>query len=59
MIITNDGYFYVVLTDQNNKDVVLGTYLTRDEALKDLLSFMKQMTDYLHEAIQTLDEGSN
>jgi len=59
MIITNDGYFYVVLTDQNNKDVVLGTYLTRDEALKDLLSFMKQMVDYLHEAIQTLDEGSN
>jgi hypothetical protein len=52
MIITNDGYFYIVLKDQNNKDVIFGTYLTRDQALKDLVGYMKQMVDYLHEALE-------
>lgn len=60
MIIKNDGLFYITLRDKDGRDFVLGSYLTQDEALKTLLNFMKQFTDYLHEAISELNnEGDN
>jgi hypothetical protein len=55
MIIQNDKYFYVVLKDKDNRDIVSGSFLTKDEALRNLLGLMKQITDYLVEA---LDMGS-
>jgi hypothetical protein len=55
MIIQNDKYFYVVLKDKDNRDIVSGSFLTKDEALRNLLGIMKQITDYLVEA---LDMGS-
>jgi hypothetical protein len=55
MIIQNDKYFYVVLKDKDNRDLISGSFLTKDEALRNLLGIMKQITDYLVEA---LDMGS-
>jgi hypothetical protein len=55
MIIQNDKYFYVVLKDKDNRDIISGSFLTKDEALRNLLGLMKQITDYLVEA---LDMGS-
>ena len=55
MIIQNDKYFYVVLKDKDNRDIISGSFLTKDEALRNLLGIMKQITDYLVEA---LDMGS-
>jgi hypothetical protein len=51
MIIKNDKYFYVVLKDKDNQDIVSGSFLTKDEALRNLLGLMKQITDYLVEAL--------
>jgi hypothetical protein len=51
MIIQNDKYFYVVLKDKDNRDIVSGSFLTKDEALRNLLGLMKQITDYLVEAL--------
>ena len=51
MIIKNDKYFYVVLKDKDNRDIVSGSFLTKDEALRNLLGLMKQITDYLVEAL--------
>jgi hypothetical protein len=51
MIIQNDKYFYVVLKDKDNRDIVSGSFLTKDEALRNLLGIMKQITDYLVEAL--------
>jgi hypothetical protein len=60
MIIKNDGYFYITLKDKDGRDFVLGSYLTQDEALKTLLQFMKQFTDYLNDAISELgNDGEN
>jgi hypothetical protein len=52
MIIQNDKYFYVVLKDKDNRDIVSGSFLTKDEALRNLLGIMKQITDYLVEALE-------
>jgi hypothetical protein len=51
MIIQNDKYFYVVLKDKDNRDIISGSFLTKDEALRNLLGIMKQITDYLVEAL--------
>ena len=51
MIIQNDKYFYVVLKDKDNRDILSGSFLTKDEALRNLLGLMKQITDYLVEAL--------
>jgi hypothetical protein len=51
MIIQNDKYFYVVLKDKDNRDIISGSFLTKDEALRNLLGLMKQITDYLVEAL--------
>jgi hypothetical protein len=51
MIIQNDKFFYVVLKDKDNRDIVSGSFLTKDEALRNLLGLMKQITDYLVEAL--------
>jgi hypothetical protein len=51
MIIQNDKYFYVVLKDKDNRDLISGSFLTKDEALRNLLGIMKQITDYLVEAL--------
>jgi hypothetical protein len=51
MIIQNDKYFYVVLKDKDNRDIVSGSFLTKDEALRNLLGLMKQIADYLVEAL--------
>jgi hypothetical protein len=56
MIIQNDKYFYVVLKDKDNRDIISGSFLTKDEALRNLLGLMKQIADYLVEA---LDMGSD
>jgi hypothetical protein len=52
MIIQNDKYFYVVLKDKDNRDIISGSFLTKDEALRNLLGIMKQITDYLVEALE-------
>jgi hypothetical protein len=52
MIIQNDKYFYVVLKDKDNRDIISGSFLTKDEALRNLLGLMKQITDYLVEALE-------
>jgi hypothetical protein len=52
MIIQNDKYFYVVLKDKDNRDILSGSFLTKDEALRNLLGIMKQITDYLVEALE-------
>jgi hypothetical protein len=51
MIIQNDKYFYVVLKDKDNRDIISGSFLTKDEALRNLLGLMKQIADYLVEAL--------
>jgi hypothetical protein len=51
MIIQSDKYFYVVLKDKDNRDLISGSFLTKDEALRNLLGIMKQITDYLVEAL--------
>jgi hypothetical protein len=51
MIIQNDKYFYVVLKDKDNRDIISGSFLTKDEALRNLLGIMKQIADYLVEAL--------
>jgi hypothetical protein len=51
MIIKNDKFFYVVLKDKDNRDIISGSFLTKDEALRNLLGLMKQITDYLVEAL--------
>jgi hypothetical protein len=51
MIIQNDKFFYVVLKDKDNRDILSGSFLTKDEALRNLLGLMKQITDYLVEAL--------
>jgi hypothetical protein len=56
MIIQNDKYFYVVLKDKDNRDIVSGSFLTKDEALRNLLGLMKQITDYLVEALDMSSE---
>jgi hypothetical protein len=56
MIIQNDKYFYVVLKDKDNRDIVSGSFLTKDEALRNLLGLMKQIADYLVEALDMSSE---
>ena len=56
MIIQNDKYFYVVLKDKDNRDIISGSFLTKDEALRNLLGLMKQITDYLVEALDMSSE---
>jgi hypothetical protein len=41
-----------VLKDKDNRDIVSGSFLTKDEALRNLLGIMKQITDYLVEALE-------
>jgi hypothetical protein len=40
-----------VLKDKDNRDIISGSFLTKDEALRNLLGIMKQITDYLVEAL--------
>jgi hypothetical protein len=56
MIIQNDKYFYVVLKDKENRDLISGSFLTKDEALRNLLGLMKQIADYLVEALDMSSE---
>jgi hypothetical protein len=56
MIIQNDKYFYVVLKDKDNRDIISGSFLTKDEALRNLLGLMKQIADYLVEALDMSSE---
>jgi hypothetical protein len=56
MIIQNDQYFYVVLKDKDNRDIISGSFLTKDEALRNLLGLMKQIADYLVEALDMSSE---
>jgi hypothetical protein len=58
MIIQNDKYFYVVLKDKDNRDIVSGSFLTKDEALRNLLGLMKQIADYLVEALDMSSEDN-
>jgi len=57
MIMFNGQYFYILLKKFGDRDLVIGSYLTKDEALRELLSLSKQIIDYLNEAI--IDEGFN
>jgi hypothetical protein len=56
MIIQNDKYFYVVIKDKDNRDIISGSFLTKDEALRNLLGLMKQIADYLVEALDMSSE---
>jgi hypothetical protein len=58
MIIQNDKYFYVVLKDKDNRDIISGSFLTKDEALRNLLGLMKQIADYLVEALDMSSEDN-
>jgi hypothetical protein len=58
MIIQNDKFFYVVLKDKDNRDIVSGSFLTKDEALRNLLGLMKQIADYLVEALDMSSEDN-
>jgi hypothetical protein len=58
MIIQNDKYFYVVLKDKENRDLISGSFLTKDEALRNLLGLMKQIADYLVEALDMSSEDN-
>ena len=59
MIIESNGLFYVVFRDKNDRDMISGSFLTKDEALKNLIGVMKQITDYLVEALDLPVEGEH
>jgi hypothetical protein len=53
MIIESKGLFYVIFKDKNDRDMISGSFLTKDEALRNLIGVLKQITDYLVEALDT------
>ena len=53
MIIESKGLFYVIFKDKNGRDMLSGSFLTKDEALRNLIGVLKQITDYLVEALDT------
>ena len=59
MIIESKGLFYVIFKDKNGRDMLSGSFLTKDEALKNLIGVMKQITDYLVEALDLPVEGEH
>jgi hypothetical protein len=47
-----------VLKDKDNRDIISGSFLTKDEALRNLLGLMKQIADYLVEALDMSSEDN-
>ena len=59
MIVESDGLFYVVFKDKDNRDMISGSFLTKDEALRNLIGVMKQISDYLVEALDIPVKGEH